>query len=72
MPRWPARLHPSLRRSRGRDWVRPGNAITRAIEQELRSGLPPHLPSQPSPVPAPVVPEATAETIASDRPSSAA
>ena len=74
MPRWPNRLRPSLRRSPRRAWVRPGNDITRAIEAELRAPtLPPHLPAEPSPVPAPLAPDAKAETPKrGDRPSSAA
>ena len=72
MPRWPNRLRPFPRRARG--WVRPGNDITRAIEDDLRAPtLPPHLPSAPSPVPAPLAPEpARAEDSGGGRPSSAA
>lgn len=74
MPRWPTRLRPPLRRSRARGWVRPGNDITRAIEDGLRAPtLPPHLPSQPLPVPAPLAPEAArADDSGTGRPSSAA
>ncbi len=74
MPSWPSRLRPFPRRSRARGWVRPGNDITRAIEDDLRApALPPHLPSAPSPVPAPLAPEpARAEESGGGRPSSAA
>ncbi len=72
MPRWPNRLRPPLRRSRSRDWVRPGNDITRAIEDELRAPLPPHLPDRPAPVPAPLAPEAAREAPGDGRPSSVA
>ncbi len=77
IPRWTRRLRPSLSRPQRRQtWVRPANAITHAIEQELATGLPPHLPSQPAPVPAPVVLEATDDQAQADQssrhPSSAA
>ena len=70
MPRWSLR-RPSLPRPRSRRWVQPGNAITRALERELETGLPAHLPLEPDPVPAPVVPESPAEH-SDRRPSSAA
>ncbi len=70
MPRWTARFRPSLPRPGRRGWVQPGNVITRAIEREMETGLPPHLPSEPDPVPAPVI--SSAEQQSSGRPSSAA
>lgn len=50
--------------------MQPGNAITRAIEQELETGRPAHLPLEPDPVPAPVI--SSAEEQSSGRPSTAA
>lgn len=70
MARWTDRLRSSLPRRRG--LVQPGNTITRAIEHELTTGLPAHLPSEPAPVPAPVVPTSSDEQATPARPSSAA
>ena len=70
MPRWTPRFRPSLPRPGRRGWVQPGNAITRAIEQELETGRPAHLPLEPDPVPAPVI--SSAEEQSSGRPSTAA
>ena len=71
MPRWPSFRRPSISRPQRRGWVQPGNAITRAIERELETGLPAHLPAEPDPVPALVVPDGGEER-AGGRPSSAA
>ncbi|MCY3504574.1 MAG: hypothetical protein OXI51_01670 [Chloroflexota bacterium] len=70
MPRWSLR-RPSLPRPRRGGWVQPGNLITRAIEREMETGLPPHLPAEPDPVPAPVIAENRDEQ-SGRRPSSAA
>ena len=67
MPRWPSFRRPSISRPQRRGWVQPGNAITRAIERELETGL----PAEPDPVPALVVPDGGEER-AGGRPSSAA
>ena len=71
MPRWTARLRPALPRPRRRGWVRPANPITRAIEREIETGWPAHLPPEPDPVPAPVIPSSE-EPPSAGRPSSAA
>ena len=71
MPRWTARIRQSLPRPRRGGWVSPGNPITRAIEREIETGLPAHLPSEPDPVPAPVIADAE-ERPSAGRPSSAA
>ena len=72
MPRWPNRLRPSLPRTRGRGWVQPGNVITRALDQEVQRGLPPHLPAEPAPVPGPVISSTEDGASQARRPSSAA
>ena len=71
MPRFRPRLRPSLPRFGRGGWVQPGNVITRAIEHEMATGLPPHLPGEPDPVPGPVVAE-NREERERGRPSNAA
>ena len=71
MPRFRPRIRPSLPRFGRGAWVQPGNVITRAIEHEMATGLPPHLPSEPDPVPGLVVPE-NREEREQGQPSSAA